>query len=197
MFMGSFMSDSCDGSGGWGGLHLRECASREEADALVESLKAAGDAYNIEVEEITPRIHPENVSFITVTLKDANIEGVPLPVSGEIDYAEDYWGPGTDPLMLDSRVLQQDGSPVEVLVPGTYFSLLRAARKAAGDSESTTVTIWRGETAVTVVAGVDGSDRGWSIKDSIDEDGNPVTLTPQEEAELDSKVKAGVDETGY
>lgn len=50
MFMVTFMSDSCDGSGGFGGVHSREVHSREEAEALVESLLAAGDAYNIQID---------------------------------------------------------------------------------------------------------------------------------------------------
>lgn len=50
----TFKCDSCDGSGGWGGVHSRECATREEAEALVEDLMAAGDAYDIEVDETSP-----------------------------------------------------------------------------------------------------------------------------------------------
>ena len=51
MFTVTFKCDSCDGSGGWGGVHSRDCNSREEADLLVENLKEAGDAYDIEISD--------------------------------------------------------------------------------------------------------------------------------------------------
>ena len=49
MYTVTFKCDSCDGTGGWGGIHTRERNSLEEAEALVKDLKAAGDAYDIEV----------------------------------------------------------------------------------------------------------------------------------------------------
>lgn len=58
-----------------------------------------------------------------------------------------------------------------------------------------TITIWRGETALTVT--VEQTDSGWRVEESIDEDGNPVVLSSSEESELNLRIESGMDETGY
>lgn len=41
-----------DGNGGYGGTHERDFNTREEAEAFATDLADAGDAYDIEIEEI-------------------------------------------------------------------------------------------------------------------------------------------------
>ncbi len=69
---------------------------------------------------------------VSVNIKNVVIPGIPLPVSGEVCYlpASHHFGSVLDPEVIDARLFQQDGTPVNTLpLPLSYHALLRATQE--------------------------------------------------------------------
>lgn len=66
---------------------------------------------------------------IVLNLSNVTVPGIPLPVSGEVDFLPEC-GVFQEDEILDGRLAQADGSPVGVLSPASYQALLAAAVEA-------------------------------------------------------------------
>jgi hypothetical protein len=60
----------------------------------------------------------------------------------------------------------------------------------------TTLTIRRANQDITVAVRYRPKHGRWTIKEAVDEDGNPVSLDMAEQLSICERAKAGEDETG-